>query len=115
MHELGVKSHRRFPVVKIILLSILTLGAFLALLYFLKLDQFALKGPGSVVKLITDSGLKSDNGRTNILLLGIGGKGHDGPDLSDTMILASVDKEGKDVVLVSIPRDLWAPGVSAKI
>lgn len=115
MHELGVKSRRRFPIVKIILLSILVFGALLSLLYFLKLDKYALKGPSSVVKFITDSGLKSENNRTNVLLLGIGGKGHDGPELTDTIILASIDKDAKDVVLVNIPRDLWVSDINAKI
>ncbi len=43
----------------------------------------------------------------NILLLGYGGKGHDGAYLTDTIILAHVDIEKKKVVLISIPRDLW--------
>ncbi len=115
MHELGAKSRRRYPVVKIILLSVLVFGTLLSSLYFFKLDKYVLKGPGSVVKFITDSGLKSENGRTNVLLLGIGGKGHEGPDLTDTIILASIDKNAKDVVLISIPRDLWVSDLRAKI
>lgn len=115
MHEIGVNSRRRLPIVKIILLSVFVLGVLISLLYFFKLDKYALKGPSSVVKFITDSGLKSDNDRTNVLLLGIGGKGHDGPDLTDTIILASIDKNAKDVVLISIPRDLWVPDLKVKI
>lgn len=115
MRELGVKGHQKSPIVKIILLSAVVFVAVVALLYTLKLDKYALKGPSSVVKLILDSGLESDHGRTNVLLLGIGGKGHDGPDLTDTIMLASVDKDSKDVVLVSIPRDLWVPESQHKI
>lgn len=44
--------------------------------------------------------------RVNILLLGIGGAGHDGPLLTDTMILASVKASTGQVALISIPRDL---------
>jgi len=47
------------------------------------------------------------DGRVNILLLGIGGVGHDGGDLTDTMILASIDPVNHQVALLSIPRDLW--------
>lgn len=47
--------------------------------------------------------------RINILLLGIGGEGHDGPYLTDTMMLASIKPSTKQVSLVSIPRDLVAP------
>src|SRR5207302_4958820 len=47
------------------------------------------------------------DGRINILLLGIGGPGHDGPDLTDTMLLMSIDPVNKNAALLSIPRDLW--------
>lgn len=47
------------------------------------------------------------DGRVNILMLGVGGVGHDGGDLTDTMILASVDPVNHQVALLSIPRDLW--------
>jgi LCP family protein required for cell wall assembly len=53
--------------------------------------------------------------RVNLLLLGVGGGTHDGPDLTDTIIFASIDPETKKVILVSLPRDLWAPDVNAKI
>lgn len=47
------------------------------------------------------------DGRVNILLLGIGGPGHDGPDLTDTMVVLSVDPVNHAASMVSIPRDLW--------
>lgn len=47
------------------------------------------------------------DGRVNILLLGKGGSGHDGPDLTDTIMIASVDTCQKDAALLSIPRDLY--------
>jgi len=63
-----------------------------------------------------DINLKTDNGkRVNILLLGIGGGTHDGPDLTDTMIFASIDSMSKKVTLVSIPRDLWMPELMQKV
>lgn len=43
----------------------------------------------------------------NILLLGYGGAGHDGGNLTDLITLASINTKEKEVVLVSIPRDLW--------
>ena len=57
------------------------------------------------------------SGRINILLLGYGGAGHDGPYLTDSMILASVKPDTKQVLLISIPRDYWwqFPGGSRKI
>lgn len=47
------------------------------------------------------------DGRINILLLGRGGAGHEGPDLTDTIILVSIDPIEKSAGLVSIPRDLY--------
>jgi len=47
--------------------------------------------------------------RINILLLGIGGKNHDGGLLTDTIILASLKPSEKKVSLLSIPRDLAVP------
>lgn len=47
------------------------------------------------------------DGRINILLMGMGGAGHDAPDLTDTMIVASIDPVNKTASLLSIPRDLW--------
>lgn len=45
--------------------------------------------------------------RVNILILGEGGQGHSGPDLTDTILLASIDPINNKAALLSIPRDLW--------
>jgi len=47
--------------------------------------------------------------RINILLLGIGGKSHEGGTLADTIILASYKPSTKQVAMVSLPRDLSIP------
>ncbi|MEK7625540.1 MAG: LCP family protein, partial [Patescibacteria group bacterium] len=49
-----------------------------------------------------------DEDRINILLLGIGGSGHDGPYLSDTNIIVSLKPSTNEVALISVPRDLGA-------
>jgi len=46
------------------------------------------------------------NGFTNVLLLGVGDALHDGSDLTDTMILASIDPATRSAVMLSLPRDL---------
>lgn len=48
-------------------------------------------------------------GRINFLLLGMGGAGHDGAYLTDTIILASFQPKEKKIAMVSIPRDLVIP------
>lgn len=46
-------------------------------------------------------------GKVNILLLGIGGKGHSGGELTDTIIIASIKPQSQEAALLSIPRDLY--------
>lgn len=44
--------------------------------------------------------------RINFLFLGYGGAGHDGPYLTDTMMVASFRPSTNELALLSIPRDL---------
>lgn len=67
---------------------------------------------GTVRGLVTSADKElegEDTDRINFLLLGIGGAGHDGPELTDTIILASVRPSTKEVGMLSIPRDLSVP------
>lgn len=45
----------------------------------------------------------------NVLILGIGGPGHEGSNLTDSILFASVNLKDHKVGLVSIPRDLAYP------
>jgi LCP family protein required for cell wall assembly len=58
---------------------------------------------------------QNTDSRINILLLGTGGGNHDGPNLTDTIILASLDPKNNKVTLVSIPRDLWFPDLTMNV
>ncbi len=58
---------------------------------------------------------KTDQHTINILLLGIGGGKHEGPNLSDTLIFASLNIKESKVTLVSLPRDVWSFDVDGKI
>lgn len=49
--------------------------------------------------------VQEDN-RVNILLLGHGGYGHDGPLLTDSIHVVSIDKDAQKATMISIPRDL---------
>lgn len=49
------------------------------------------------------------NDRINFLLLGIGGEGHDGPQLTDTIIFASYQPSTDAVGMLSVPRDMAVP------
>lgn len=54
-----------------------------------------------------------ETGTINVLLMGIGGSGHDGAYLTDTMIVASINVKTHEAVMVSIPRDFayTIPGI----
>ncbi|MBI4175524.1 LCP family protein [Candidatus Berkelbacteria bacterium] len=68
---------------------------------------------GSILTFLTkhqDAQLKGEaEDRINILLLGMGGSGHPGGSLTDTiMVFSLAPKEGRGALL-SIPRDLYVP------
>jgi len=48
-----------------------------------------------------------NNDRVNILLTGIGGSGHDGALLTDSIMLISVRLSTQEISLISVPRDLY--------
>jgi len=50
-----------------------------------------------------------DSGRVNILFLGVGGEGHDGAQLTDTILVFSINTKDKKISMLSIPRDLSIP------
>lgn len=56
-----------------------------------------------------------DNGRTNIALLGVGGEGHEGGELTDSILVASIKHDTKKVTLVSVPRDIWLEPLKSKV
>lgn len=59
--------------------------------------------------------LPDHNGRVNFLVMGIGGKNHEGSDLTDTLMFISIDKNTGDTFLLSIPRDIWVSSLKSKI
>lgn len=65
---------------------------------------------GSIFDIIQNQPLKQDtNGRSNILILGTSedDPGHSGANLTDSMMIMSIDQNKKQVDMFSIPRDLY--------
>lgn len=57
---------------------------------------------------IFGSGLETDeNGHTNIIVYGVGDKNHEGEDLTDTIMVVSINEKKNTVSMLSIPRDLY--------
>lgn len=49
----------------------------------------------------------ANDGRINILLLGKSGEHYSGRDLTDTIMIMSIDTKAKKMALLSLPRDLY--------
>lgn len=109
----GVLRYRFF----IILFFAASLGSVLAINRSIRdeegiVEQKTFSFFGSMRSLIGsgDKELRGErDGRINILVLGVGGEGHEGANLTDTIILVSVDPKTKQVGMLGIPRDLLAP------
>lgn len=70
---------------------------------FYKTITDLIRGGGGNVKLLGE-----DQDQINVLLLGVGGEGHDGAYLTDTIILAQIKPKEQKVSLTAIPRDYLA-------
>ena len=88
------------------ILAILVVIFFLAIIFFSHLIK-----PAPKIQPFT---LKNDNGRTNVLLLGTGGGQHEGPDLTDTLILVSATTSGQ-ITMISVHRDIYMDSLDNKI
>lgn len=103
----------RFGIKKIglTLLAFLLAGGFFLGIKFYITERHLFRGGGGAPALASEIDINKlqgeGDGRVNILILGIGGPGHEGPDLTDTVMIASVDPINNQVSLLSLPRDLW--------
>ena len=90
--------------------TILLVGGFLLAKGYWNL-RHVFRGGGNAAALeegVDPNKLRGEgDGRVNILLLGRGGGDHDAPDLTDTILIASLDPINKKAGMLSIPRDLW--------
>lgn len=115
LRRLYLLKVRKFFLVIVILFVALLIGK-----SYLSLDSFMRNtgiSPVFFARLIFDTGseLKSTDERTNLLVLGIGGGTHEGPDLSDTMIVLSFNMSRHSLALISVPRDIWSNSLNDKI
>jgi len=115
------KRRKWWRSVKIITGAIFTVGFVILLtkvvLFFRTFTHDTGLTPVTIFNLLVDNGvnLAAHNGRTNMLILGIGGNGHTASDLTDTMIVLSVDKRTGSLAMITLPRDLWSDTLKDKI
>jgi LCP family protein required for cell wall assembly len=122
-----VKTQRRKitkRIIKIIVILALIAGAYVGIKAFIASTSIF---KGNLLGLLQNKPLKTDaNGRTNILIFGTSGsvddQRHEGANLTDSILVASIDQKKNNAYLMSLPRDLWvdtggacAAGYQAKI
>lgn len=101
----------RFTVlVAIFVIAYINLRVFLSIT---NLDQFV--DPAKNFIFSSNAAVANENGRTNVLVLGKGGEGHEAPDLTDTILLISVSHQKPKAAMISIPRDIWLDSLQAKV
>lgn len=107
----SLKKKRARKIIKKLVPVILIIGIFFLIAVFLT----AKSSSDSVVNYIfSGTNLKSNNGLVNVLLLGTAGGSHDGPNLTDTIMVVSYNLRTNRLYLISIPRDLWLPEFKTK-
>jgi LCP family protein required for cell wall assembly len=99
-------------IITTVVVAILLVGGFFGLSAYKSIKNIFADDGSGIFSLFNGNGrtqyLKGEaNGRINVLLLGVGDKGHDGETLSDTIIMASYDTKTKAVAMFSLPRDLY--------
>lgn len=98
-----------FTVSTLLMLGILT---FVGVKIFASTSKVIQRNTGITAEALNGdlklSSLKGEGeGRVNILLLGVGDDGHAGAELSDSMMVVSLDPKTNDVAMLSIPRDMY--------
>lgn len=65
--------------------------------------------------LISNSDLETVDNKVNILVMGVGGGTHEGPDLTDSMMVIHYDFTTNVISTIGIPRDVWSDTLKYKI
>lgn len=74
--------------------------------------------PISIIANVSAANLLETDGRTNILVMGADTRDagvESGHVLTDTMMIISMGNVNNDIVMVSLPRDLWVPKYHDKL
>ncbi|OGK19732.1 hypothetical protein A3D80_03220 [Candidatus Roizmanbacteria bacterium RIFCSPHIGHO2_02_FULL_40_13b] len=105
-------NRKRFKV-SLFLLFLITILGFLLFPYYQFVGRVTGRSP--IALLLLNNHFKKTNNTVNILLLGKAGGNNDGPNLTDSITVASYNLNTKKVYLISIPRDIWSQTLNEKI
>ncbi len=65
--------------------------------------------------LFSNDDLKMYDNQINFFIGGIGDPTHDGPNLTDSIIIANYNFKTNKLTTISLPRDIWSPTLKDKI
>lgn len=106
------KRHRnRLPVLGVLVATVVLILIFAP--YYRILTNTVKISPFKV--MLGFGGLQTLNGRVNILLLGVPGGAHEGPNLSDSINVLSYDLKTNKLTTIGVPRDVWSDTLGQKI
>ncbi|MGK2896218.1 MAG: LCP family protein [Candidatus Saccharimonadales bacterium] len=96
-------------VIRLLILVIILLGLYVGIKAVINIGSIT---QGDLLGVFQNKPLKADeNGRTNILIYGTSGtiddQRHEGANLTDTLMVLSINQEKRDAYMVSLPRDLY--------
>lgn len=106
-----MKKVKRIIIISLLLFIIITF--FLVRPYYLFLTDTLRISPFKA--LISNGSLKTVNKSVNILILGIPGGSHDGPNLSDSINVVHYEFTSNKITVIGIPRDVWSDTLQDKI
>lgn len=104
-HPRKKKRILRWAIVSIVI-------AILAVVGYVGFKAFMASGrvfSGNILGVVQKQPLQEDeNGRSNFLIFGTANdEGHEGADLTDSIMVLSINQTTNDAFMVSLPRDLW--------
>lgn len=108
-----MKKKRVRHTLLIVVLGIVVILVLAFLPYYRILTKTVKISPFKV--LLGMGGPENLNGRVNILLLGVPGGNHDGPNLSDSINVLSYDMKTNKLTTIGVPRDVWSETIHQKI
>lgn len=107
----GGKSHKKLFVKLFIALIVVAILAICGWVGYRAMNAGTSIFKGNLFDIIQSEPLKQDlNGRSNILIFGTSeddGPDHGGANLTDSLMVVSINQDKKDAYLLSVPRDLW--------
>lgn len=72
-------------------------------------------GVSPIWLLLTKGSFKQTDGKVSFLLLGKPDAGYEGPNLTDSIMITSLNLKNQKINLISVPRDIWSETLRDKI